>query len=63
MTAHFGGVDLLINNAGQGFVAHFDQTPREARLHEAELKLFGVINPVQAFYRRWNDRTSRLSLA
>ncbi|HGM6888262.1 TPA: SDR family oxidoreductase [Serratia marcescens] len=49
VTAHFGGVDLLINNAGQGFVAHFDQTPREAWLHEAELKLFGVINPVQAF--------------
>ncbi|WP_145525620.1 SDR family oxidoreductase [Yersinia rohdei] len=46
---HFGAVDLLINNAGQGFVAHFDQTPREAWLHEAELKLFGVINPVQAF--------------
>ncbi|KFK93913.1 MULTISPECIES: SDR family oxidoreductase [unclassified Serratia (in: enterobacteria)] len=45
----FGGVDMLINNAGQGFVAHFDQTPRDAWLHEAELKLFGVINPVQAF--------------
>lgn len=46
---HFGAVDMLINNAGQGFVANFEQTPREAWLHEAELKLFGVINPVQAF--------------
>ncbi|OVZ79884.1 SDR family oxidoreductase [Yersinia kristensenii] len=46
---HFGAVDMLINNAGQGFVAHFDQTPREAWLHETELKLFGVINPVQVF--------------
>ncbi|MFC0226383.1 SDR family oxidoreductase [Serratia aquatilis] len=46
---HFGAVDMLINNAGQGFVAHFAQTPRDAWLHEAELKLFGVINPVQAF--------------
>ncbi|HFK7185532.1 TPA: SDR family oxidoreductase [Serratia odorifera] len=45
----FGGVDMLINNAGQGFVADFEQTPREAWLHEAELKLFGVINPLQAF--------------
>lgn len=33
----------------QGYVAHFNDTPREAWLHEAELKLFGVINPVQAF--------------
>jgi NAD(P)-dependent dehydrogenase (short-subunit alcohol dehydrogenase family) len=33
----------------QGYVAHFADTPREAWLHEAELKLFGVINPVKAF--------------
>ncbi|QHM72332.1 SDR family oxidoreductase [Mixta intestinalis] len=45
----FGAVDMLINNAGQGYVAHFADTPRSAWLHEAELKLFGVINPVQAF--------------
>ncbi|HEJ9096883.1 TPA: SDR family oxidoreductase [Serratia odorifera] len=49
VTQRFGGVDMLINNAGQGFVADFEQTPREAWLHEAELKLFGVINPLQAF--------------
>ena len=47
--ARFGAADMLINNAGQGYVAHFQDTPREAWLHEAELKLFGVINPVQAF--------------
>lgn len=47
--ARFGGVDMLINNAGQGYVAHFGDTPRAAWLHEAELKLFGVINPLQAF--------------
>ncbi|WP_075182277.1 SDR family oxidoreductase [Pantoea sp. 1.19] len=47
--AELGGVDMLINNAGQGYVADFAATPREAWLHEAELKLFGVINPVQAF--------------
>lgn len=45
----FGGVDLLINNAGQGFVANFKDTPPEAWLNEAKLKLFGVIHPVQAF--------------
>lgn len=45
----FGGADMLINNAGQGFVAHFDETPPSAWLNEARLKLFGVINPLQAF--------------
>lgn len=45
----FGGTDLLINNAGQGYVARFADTPRNAWLHEAELKMFGVINPLQAF--------------
>lgn len=44
-----GPCDMLINNAGQGFVAHFAETPTEAWLSEANLKLFGVINPVNAF--------------
>lgn len=46
---HYGQVDLLINNAGQGYVASYADTPDEAWLHETQLKLFGVINPVNAF--------------
>lgn len=46
---HFSQVDLLINNAGQGYVANFADTPEEAWLYETQLKLFGVINPVNAF--------------
>ncbi|WP_272692489.1 SDR family oxidoreductase [Providencia sp. PROV164] len=46
---HYGQVDLLINNAGQGYVASYVDTPEAAWLHEAQLKLFGVINPVNAF--------------
>jgi NAD(P)-dependent dehydrogenase (short-subunit alcohol dehydrogenase family) len=45
----FGGADMLIANAGQGYVAHYDDTPKEAWLAEANLKLFGVINPLNAF--------------
>src|SRR5690554_4456092 len=26
----FGGADMLIANAGQGYVAHYDDTPKEA---------------------------------
>lgn len=49
VTQRFGATDCLINNAGQGYVASFADTPRSAWLHEAELKLFGVINPLEAF--------------
>ena len=42
----FGGVDVLINNAGQGRVSSFAHTADEDWLAEAELKLFSVINPV-----------------
>lgn len=47
--AEYGGVDMVIANAGQGYVAHLDDTPDEAWLSEAHLKLFGVLNPLRAF--------------
>ncbi|MEX1056174.1 MAG: SDR family oxidoreductase [Natronospirillum sp.] len=50
-----GPVDMLIANAGQGFVAHYDDTPSEAWLSEANLKLFGVINPLNAFRSQLAD--------
>ncbi|MBP6345756.1 SDR family oxidoreductase [Neisseriaceae bacterium CLB008] len=49
VVAHFGQVDFLINNAGQGHVAHFADTEDEDWLNETKLKLFSVINPVKAF--------------
>ncbi|QEM80347.1 SDR family oxidoreductase [Halomonas binhaiensis] len=48
----FGAADMLIANAGQGYVAHLDDTPREAWLSETNLKLFGVLNPLGAFRRQ-----------
>ncbi|GGX45212.1 SDR family oxidoreductase [Saccharospirillum salsuginis] len=44
-----GRADMLIANAGQGFMARYDDTPQERWLGEANLKLFGVINPLDAF--------------
>lgn len=41
-----------------GLRGAFADTPREAWLHEAELKLFGVINPVKPFRRSWSARIS-----
>lgn len=44
----FGGIDMLINNAGQGKVADFDSTEDEEWLGEVTLKYFGVLNPIKA---------------
>ena len=49
VSERFGGADMLIANAGQGYVAHLGDTPREAWLSETNLKLFGVLNPLAAF--------------
>lgn len=46
--AHFGGIDMLINNAGQGKVADFAMTEDEDWLSEVTLKYFGVLNPIKA---------------
>jgi NAD(P)-dependent dehydrogenase (short-subunit alcohol dehydrogenase family) len=45
----FGGVDMLINNAGQGRVASLEDTADEEWLSETRLKLFGVLHPLKAF--------------
>lgn len=44
----FGGIDMLINNAGQGKVADFENTLDEEWLSEVTLKYFGVLNPIKA---------------
>lgn len=48
VASHFGGIDMLINNAGQGKVADFDSTQDEEWLSEVTLKYFGVLNPIKA---------------
>jgi len=45
----FGGADVLINNAGQGRMSNFANTPDEAWRGELELKFFSVIYPTRAF--------------
>lgn len=46
--AQFGGIDILINNAGQGRVSNFENTEDQAWLDEVELKYFSVLNPIKA---------------
>lgn len=45
----FGGVNILINNAGQGRVSTFADTEDAAWRAEYDLKLFSVIHPTRAF--------------
>jgi NAD(P)-dependent dehydrogenase (short-subunit alcohol dehydrogenase family) len=45
----FGGVDILINNAGQGRVSNFDNTEDQDWIIEIELKYFSVLHPIRAF--------------
>lgn len=45
----FSGVDLLINNAGQGRVSNFTDTADQEWMKEVELKYFSVLHPVRAF--------------
>ncbi|MGX1096906.1 SDR family oxidoreductase [Amorphus sp. MBR-141] len=45
----FGGVDILINNAGQGRTSTFASTTDEAWREELELKYFSQIHPIRAF--------------
>lgn len=46
--ARLGPIDMLINNAGQGLVSNFENTPDEAWLSEVHLKYFSVLNPIKA---------------
>ena len=45
----FGGVNTLINNAGQARLSSFADTDDEAWREELELKFFSIIHPSRAF--------------
>jgi NAD(P)-dependent dehydrogenase (short-subunit alcohol dehydrogenase family) len=54
--AKWGGVDLLVNNAGRGRVTTFQETTDDAWREEFELKLFSIIYPVRAVYPHMKER-------
>lgn len=45
----FGGVDTLVNNAGQARLSTFENTDDEAWREELELKFFSIIHPSKGF--------------
>jgi NAD(P)-dependent dehydrogenase (short-subunit alcohol dehydrogenase family) len=48
--AELGGVDVLVNNAGQGRFLTFRDTTDEQWRQELDLKFFSIIHPVRAAY-------------
>jgi NAD(P)-dependent dehydrogenase (short-subunit alcohol dehydrogenase family) len=57
----FGGVDVLVNNAGQGRVSTFTDTSDEAWTEELRLKFFSLIYPTRAF-RPWLERSDKAAI-
>ena len=49
VTGAFGGLDLLVNNAGEGRLSRFSDTTDEAWWAELEQKYFGQIHTIRAF--------------
>lgn len=49
VVSQFSGIDILINNAGQGRVSNFTDTEDQEWLKEIELKYFSVLHPIRAF--------------
>lgn len=45
----FGGVDVLVNNAGRSRMVPFEQTVDADWTEELELKFFGLLRPTRAF--------------
>src|SRR5437588_329701 len=48
--AEYGRIDVLVNNAGAGFVSPLEQTSPEALRRTMEINFFGVWRMVQAVF-------------
>lgn len=49
VVAHFGSVDMLINNAGNGRQSTYENTTDQQWRDEMELKIFSMLYPTRAF--------------
>ncbi|HEX7323138.1 MAG TPA: SDR family oxidoreductase [Mycobacterium sp.] len=56
--AHWGAVDVLVNNAGVMWVGDFDAEPEDATRSQLEVNLLGVIRGVKAAAPRMRARGS-----
>jgi len=54
----YGGIDVLVNNAGVGFFGSLEQTPIEAARRVMEVNYFGVWRTTQAVFPEMRERRS-----
>lgn len=57
-TAHFGGVDVLLNNAGYGAYGPLEATPMEVIRRQFDVNVFGVIETIKAVLPQMRERGS-----
>ncbi len=56
--ARFGGIDVLVNNAGFGLFGLFEATPREKIREQFEVNVFGVMEVTRAVLPHFRQRRS-----
>ncbi|HEX7111214.1 MAG TPA: SDR family oxidoreductase [Mizugakiibacter sp.] len=56
--ARFGGIDVLVNNAGFGLFGVFESTPREKIQQQFDVNLFGVMDVTRALLPHFRSRRS-----
>ncbi|SNX87898.1 related to Acetoin(diacetyl) reductase [Melanopsichium pennsylvanicum] len=54
--SHFGGVDIIVNNAGYADVGSIEDTPIDQFRDQAETNLYGVVNVSKAFTPMLRER-------
>lgn len=55
---HFGKIDVLINNAGQGLFGIFEATPAESIRHLFDVNVFGTMNVTRAILPHFRQQKS-----
>ena len=63
--SHFGGIDVLLNNAGYGQYGVFEAVPREKVLEQFEVNVFGPMDVIRVVLpvMRSTEAFSRMSAA
>jgi short-subunit dehydrogenase len=60
--AHFGHIDVLVNNAGYGQMGVFEATTQEQMINQFDVNVFGVMNTIKAILPHFRERKEGMIL-
>jgi short-subunit dehydrogenase len=60
--AHFGHIDVLVNNAGYGQMGIFEATTQEQMINQFDVNVFGVMNTIKAILPHFRERKEGMIL-